>query len=158
MKRGAIAILKLVVVLIAVLTLTGLVWFPQTEGRAAHLELISIYLDPLIIYIYIGSIPFFAVLQQSLKLLKDIEANKVFSQVSVRAFRSIKYYALTLSVTIMGALLYIRFFAGGDDPAGPTALGIIAIFASFIVAAAANVCERLLQNVVDIKSENDLTV
>jgi hypothetical protein len=37
-------------------------------------------------------------------------------------------------------------------------LGIIATFASIVIATAAAVFERVLQNAVDIKSENDLTV
>src|SRR6266496_4252219 len=46
----------------------------------------------------------------------------------------------------------------GDDPAGPTALGIFTTFASIVIATAAALFQRLLQNAVDIKSENDLTV
>jgi hypothetical protein len=46
----------------------------------------------------------------------------------------------------------------GDDLAGPTALGILMAFASGVIATAAGVFQKLLQNAVDIKSENDLTV
>jgi DUF2975 family protein len=37
-------------------------------------------------------------------------------------------------------------------------LGIFTTFASIVIATAAAVFQRLLQNAVDIKSENDLTV
>ena len=36
--------------------------------------------------------------------------------------------------------------------------GILITFASIVVATAAAMFERILQNAVDIKSENDLTV
>ena len=45
-----------------------------------------------------------------------------------------------------------------DDRAGGVVMGIVIGFACLIVTAAAAVFERLLQNAVDIKSENDLTV
>ena len=49
-REGATLVLKLVIVLIGIATLTGMIRFPQTEGRAASFDLVSIYADPLIIY------------------------------------------------------------------------------------------------------------
>jgi hypothetical protein len=158
MKRSSTLFLKVVILLIAIGALAGLIWFPRTEGRAANLDLISIYKDPLIIYAYIASIPFFVALYQAFKLLGYIDGNKVFSQSSVNAVRNIKYCTITFSGFVVLGILYIRLFAKGDDPAGVTALGIFTTFASIVIATAAAVFQRLLQNAVDIKSENDLTV
>jgi hypothetical protein len=58
---------------------------------------------------------------------------------------------------VMG-ILYIRLFVKGDDSAGVTALGMFTIFASIVIATATAIFQRLLQNAVNIKSENDLTV
>ncbi len=70
-----------------------------------------------------------------------------------------------LSALIVIAAIYIRvsfaFHAQdvqGDDPAGFMAVSIVATFISIVIATAAAVFERTLQNAVDIKSENDLTV
>jgi len=158
MKKGSTLFLKFVICLIAIGALIWLIWFPQLEGRAANLDLISIYEDPLIIYAYIGSIPFFVALYQAFKLLGYVDNNKVFSQRAVKAVRNIKYCAITISGLIVLGILYIRLFVNGDDPAGPTALGMFTTFASIVIATAAAIFERLLQNAVDIKSENDLTV
>jgi hypothetical protein len=158
LKRGSTLFLRAVILLIAIGVLAALIRFPQTEGRAAHLDLISIYADPLIIYGYIASVPFFIALYQALKLLGYVDNNQVFSQSAVKAVRNTKYCAITISGFIVLGVLYIRLFANGDDPAGPTALGIITTFASIVIATGAAVFERLLQNAVDIKSENDLTV
>lgn len=158
MKRGSTLFLKIVVVLIAILTFAGLAWFPQTEGRAVNLNLISIYSDPFIIYIYIGSVPFFVGLYQAFKLLNLIDANKAFSRSAVKTLKNMKYAALSLVGFIVLALFYIRFFTTGDDPAGPTMMGLVAIFTSTVIATAAGVFQKLLQNAVEIKSENDLTV
>lgn len=158
MKRGSTFFLKIVLVLIAIGVFAGLIRFPLTEGRAAHLDLLSIYLDPFIIYIYLGSIPFFIGLYQAFKLLNLIDASKAFSQGAVNTLRNMKFASLSLIGFILFAEAYIRFFTHGDDPAGPTVLGIITTFAIAVIATAAAVFQKLFQNAVDIKSENDLTV
>ncbi len=158
MKRGSTLFLKVVLIFIGAVTLVGLIWLPQTEGRATNLDLISIYKDPLIIYTYIASIPFFVGLFQAFKLLNLIDANKAFTQDAVHTLKVMKFAALTLIGFIALAVLYIRFFVHGDDPAGPTALGIMISFTSIVIATAAAIFQRLLQNAVDMKSENDLTV
>ena len=158
LKPVSTLFLKLVISLIGIVTLAGLIWFPQTEGRAANLDLFSIYADPLIIYGFLASIPFFVALYHGFKLLSYVDQNQVFSEAAIKAVRNIKYCAITLSGFIVVGLLYIRLFAHGEDAAGPTALGMFTTFASIVIATAAAVFERLLQNAVDIKSENELTV
>lgn len=158
MKPSSTLFLKIVILLIAVGVLAGLIWFPQTEGRAVNLDLISIYSDPLIIYGYVASIPFFVGLYQAFKLLNFIEANKAFTQGAVNTLKNMKIASLSLIGFIVLAVLYIRFFAHGDDPAGPTMLGFCLSVAFGVTATAAAVFEKLFQNAVDLKSENDLTV
>lgn len=158
MKKGSTLFLKFVIGLIAIGAFIWLIWFPQLEGRAANLDLLSIYTDPLILYAYLGSIPFFVALYQAVTLLGYIDGNQVFSQPSVNAVRKIKYCAIAISGFIVLAILYIRLSVVDDDPAGVTALGIFTTFAAIVIATAAAVFQRLLQNAVDIKAENDLTV
>ncbi len=158
MKHSATVFLKCVIVLTAILALIGLLRFPQTEGRAAHLDLLSIYANPFILYIYIGSIPFFGGLYQAFKLLGLIEDNKAFSPRAIIALRNIKFASLSLIGFITLAELYIRFAAHGDDSAGPTMLGIIVCLVVGVIATVAAVFQKLFQNAVDLKSENDLTV
>jgi hypothetical protein len=146
MKRHITIFLRLVVLLIAIVALAGMIRFPQTEGRAANLDLISIYTDPFIIYIYIGSVPFFVGLYQAYKLLNYIDRNKAFSQGAVNTLKNIKFASFSLIGFIALALFYIRFFAHGDDPAGPTALGILVSFTVAVIAATAAVFQKRLQN------------
>lgn len=158
MKKGSTLFLKAVIVLIALGVVAGLAWFPQSEGRAANLNLVSIYTDPFILYTYIAATPFFVGLYQAIKLLNLIEANRAFSESAVTALRNMKRASLCLIGFIAVALVYIRVFAQGDDAAGPTMLGIIVSFAVAVIATAAAVFQKLFQNAVDLKSENDLTV
>ena len=84
----------------------------------------------------------------------------------MKALRTIKYCAITLSILIVIAAIYIRISyafgvpeaQGGDDPAGFIAMCIVTTFISIVIATAAAVFERTTQSAVDIKSENDLTV
>lgn len=158
MKQGTTLFLKIVLSLIAIGALAAMIRFPQTEGRAANLDLISIYSDPFIIYGYVASIPFFAALYQGFKLLGYVDNNKVFSQSAVNAVRNIKYCVLTIPVFIIVGLVFIVFFANGDDYAGPVGLGVVTTFTCVVIATAVAIFEKLLQNAVDMKSENDLTV
>jgi len=159
MKKSSTIFLQVVIVLIGIVALAIMIRFPLTEGRAANLDLFSIYADPFLVYGYLASIAFFVALYQAFKLLGYIGQNKVFSLNSVKALRTIKYCAIILSVLVAMAALYIRIFhAKDDDPAGFIAMCIVTTFISIVIATAAAVFERTLQNAVDIKSENDLTV
>lgn len=161
MKRSSTVFLQSVVVLVGLVALVIMIWLPLTEGRAKNLDLFSVYTDPFILYGYLASIAFFIALYQAFKLLGYIGENKVFSLGSVKALRNIKYCAIVLGISIVLAAIYIRISFNGntdDDPAGFMAVSIVITFISLVVAATAAVFERVLQNAVDIKSENDLTV
>lgn len=159
MKRISTLFLQAVVVLIGVVALAILIRVPLTEGRAVNLDLFSIYSDPFILYGYAASIAFFVGLYKAFRLLGYIGQNKVFSSSSVGALKSIKYCAIVLSIFIVGAGLYIKIaHHKDDDPAGFLAMCIVTTFASIVVATAAAIFEKILQNALDMKSENDLTI
>lgn len=159
MKRISTVFLQAVVVLISIVALAILIFVPLNEGRATNLDLFSIYSDPFILYGYAASIAFFVALYKAFRLLGYIGQNKVFSPASVMALKSIKYCAIILGVLIVIAGLYIRVFHHkDDDPAGFLAICMVTTFASVIVATAAAIFEKILQNAIDMKSENDLTI
>lgn len=159
MKRISTIFLQAVIVLIGIVALAILIWFPQAEGRAANLDLLSIYLDPFILYGYAASIAFFVALYKAFRLLGYIGQNKVFSPNAIKTLKGIKYCAIVLSILIVTAGLYIRIFHHkDDDPAGFLAICIMTTFVSIVVATAAAIFEKVLQNAVDMKSENDLTI
>ena len=159
MKKASIIFLQAVIVLIGIVALVILIRFPLTEGRATNLDLFSIYFDPFILYGYAASIAFFVALYNAFKLLRYIGQNKVFSSNSVGTLKSIKYCAIVLSILIVVAGLYIKLSHNkDDDPAGFLAICIVTTFASIVVATAAAIFEKILQNAIDMKSENDLTI
>jgi hypothetical protein len=116
------------------------------------------YYRPILIGMYVPAIPFFLALYEAFMLLGYIEKNKTFSDPSVRSLRNIKYSGIAISALYALGMPYIFRAADLDDAPGVALLGFVIIFASFVIATAAAVFERLLQSAIELKSENDLTV
>jgi hypothetical protein len=158
MKRGPSLFLRAVLVLIGIGALALLLWEPHLEGRNAHATPFEIYFkDPFLAYAYIASIPFFVGLYHAFKVLGYAGGNKEFSRSAVRSLRTIKYCAIAVVGFVAGGEVFI-LMNHSDDRAGGVFMGVLITFASVVVATAMAVLERTLQNAVDMKSENDLTV
>ena len=143
------------------MVITFMLWFPQVEGRNKNSDPISLYFnDPFLTYVYLGAVPFFFALYQAFNLLGYIEQNKTFSPGSVISLRNIKYCALVIIGFMAGAIVWVRIMSSvsGDDPAGFIAIGLAVILITTVVSVFAAVLQKLFQNAVDIKSENELTV
>jgi Protein of unknown function (DUF2975) len=158
MKRSSTIFLQVVIALIGIGALALMLWEPHTEGVNAHTTLFEMYFDPFIVLVYIGSIPFFVALYQAFKVLGYTRQNKIFSQAAVNALRTIKYCAIAIIGFVVAEESFIMLNHGSDDAAGGVFMGILITFGSIVIATAAAMFERILQNAVDIKSENDLTV
>ena len=161
MKKRSLVVptifLQAVIVLIAIGALALMLWEPHIEGRNAHATLFEIYFkDPFLAYAYLASIPFFAALYQAFTILRYIGQNKAFSQVTMKALRTIRFCAFAIIGFVAVGELFIML-GNSADRAGGVFLGILITFGSVVIASAAAMFERVLQNAVDIKSENDLT-
>jgi len=93
-------------------------------------------------------------LLQAFKILGYVRQNKTFSQSTAKALRTIKYSAMSLVAFIVGAEGFF-FIAqrGEEDIAGGVAIGLFLIFISVVVATAAAVSERILQDALDIAEQ-----
>ena len=158
MNRSSTIFLQIVIVLIGIGALALLLWEPQIEGVNAHATNFEIYFkDPFLALVYAGSIPFFIALYQAFKVLGYVGQNMVFSPAAVKALRIIKYCAIAIIGFVAVSVVFMIFGDRDDRPAG-VFMRILIIFPSIVIAAAAAIFEQILQNAVDIKSENDLTV
>ena len=150
--------LQAVIVLIGIGALVVMLWEPHIEGRNAHATLFEIYFkDPFLVYAYIASIPFFIALYQAFKVLEYVRQNKTFSQATVKALRTIKFCALAIIGFVAVSVIFIMFADRDDRPAG-VFMRILIAFPSIVIATAAAIFERILQNAVDTKCENNLSV
>jgi hypothetical protein len=158
MKRSSTIFLQVVIVLIGIGALVFLLWEPHLEGRNANATFFEVYFkDPFLAYGYVASIAFFVGLYQAFKVLGYTGQNKVFSEEAVKGLRTIKYCAIAIIGFVAGGEVFI-LLSSSDDRAGGVFMGILIFFASVVIATAAAMFERVVQNAVDLKSENDLTV
>lgn len=154
MKQGSTLFLRGAVVLIGLIVI-ALCVFALPKGISS--EQAGAY-RPILLGMYVPVVPFFFALYQAWKLLEYIDKNQAFSQASVKVLKLIKYSALAIGGLYAAGMPYIYYVADKDDAPGVIVIGLVIVFASFVVATAAAVFQKLFQNAVDIKSENDLTV
>lgn len=156
MKRETL-FLKIAVFLIGIPVLALCVWV------VPHVALNTVEHSPILtivalIGVYATAIAYFVALFTTIKLLSYIDQNIAFSELSVKALIQIKYCAILISSVYVVGMPLIYYAAEVDDAPGLILIGMVIIFASFVVAVFAAVLQKLLKNAIDIKSENDLTV
>jgi hypothetical protein len=156
MKQPTTLFLKLVVALIGIGVLAICVFALPIAIRS---ELSGDFdYAPILIGLYLPAIPFFIALYQAFNLLSYIDKNIAFSDSSVIALKNIKYCAVAIGLLFSVAMPYIFILGDRDDSPGFILLGLVIIFASFVIATFAAVLQMLIKNGIDIKSENELTV
>lgn len=156
MKRETL-FLKIAVFLIGIPVLALCVWVvPRVAlNTVEHSPILTIVA---LIGVYATAIAYFVALFTTIKLLSYIDQNIAFSELSVKALIKIKYCAIIISSVYVVGMPLIYYAAEVDDAPGLILIGMVIIFASFVVAVFAAVLQKILKNAIDIKSENDLTV
>lgn len=159
MKRETL-FLKLAVIVIALPIIAACIFaLPFIWKEAAESgEWIKASIQPILIGMYVATIPFFIALFQAFKLLGYIDRNEAFSYLAVKSLRIIKFCALVITLIYIGTLPFFYWFAERDDAPGFIIIGLVLVFASFVVAVFAELLQKLLKRAIDLKLENDLTV
>jgi hypothetical protein len=160
MKRGTTIFLKLAVILFGFPVLALCIFLvPEIGNYAVDLYPDMAYLKYLVLIdFYATAIPYYFALYQAFKLLGYIDQNKAFSDLSVKALKTIKYCAITISALYVAGMPLFFMMGDKDDAPGVVLIGLVLIFAPLVIATFAAVLQRVLQDAIDIKSENDLTV
>src|SRR3989344_6247146 len=141
MKKSSTIFLKLVISLIGITVLALCFLFTLAVIKAGG----GLFL-PILIIMCLTAIPFFFALYQALKLLRYIDKNIAFSELSLKALKNIKYCATTISALYVAGMPFIVSVADKDDAPGAVGFGLIFIFASIVVATFATVLQRLVHN------------
>lgn len=148
--------LRAIILLMGIGAVVLLLWEPRIEGRNANATEMEIYFkDPFLAYAYLASIPFFAALYQAFKILGYIGRNMAFSQGTLKALQAIKVCALAIICFAMLGELFI-LLGETDDRAGGVFIGVLITIGSVVVAAVATMFKRILQNAMDIQTQNDI--
>lgn len=164
MERSSTFFLKIALILIGLpilaLCIFGLpqiasIAFKELANGATTLPYMVI---GILVVMYASAVPFYIALYQAFLLLNYIDKNQAFSQISVNALRKIKNCAKTICVLYALVLPFVFIIAQWDDAPGLVLIGMVVVGASLVIAVFAAVLQRLLQEAIDIKTENDLTV
>ncbi|EOQ15267.1 DUF2975 domain-containing protein [Bacillus cereus group sp. MYBK249-1] len=159
LKRSSTTFLKVIIFLAGISVLALCIFLvPEMANFAANLYPNIAPMKYLVfIVMYGAAVPFYVALYQAFNLLQYIDENTAFSELSVKALKNIKRCAITISGLYVLSLPLFYFIAKKMDP--PIGLvGLIIVFASLVIAVFAAILQRLLQEAIHIKSENDLTV
>lgn len=154
MKKPALFFLQFFILLFGFVILTALIRLPLTEGRAVNLDLVQIYTDLFILYVYTASIPFFVAFFLAFQLLEYSRKSSLFSLAAVEAIKRIRYCIIVFSLfTFLAGIFILVFNDKEDDTAGFISLCIITILLSTLVAITASVFEKKVRKGIDLKSK-----
>ena len=149
--KAAVYIIGFVVLMLAVFYLPLL----ATETAIMYPEF-SYLKWPVLLGMYVTAIPFAYALYQALKLLKSIEQERVFTNNALQSLKEIIYCATWIIAFYIIGLIFLTV-QGAMHP-GIGLIALVIMFASFVIALFAAVLRELLKKMVEIKTENDLTV
>lgn len=114
---------------------------------------------PIMFVIAVSALIFCVAARQIWKLLNLVDKNKAFTKASVKAMKNVKYCGLIISALFATWMPLVFHAAQNEDAPGMILIfGAIFIGVPFVIAIFAGVAQRLFQNAIDIKKENDLTV
>ena len=153
LKIAIIGLGVMVLLLSAILLPNILLGWPAEYPQLPNLQY------PLALGVGLTIIPFLIALYQGLAILKYIDTNTAFSNKSVTALQNIKLSAVAISVLYIAMLPIVYNVAQVEDAPGMILIwSALFVGSPLVIALLTAVMQRLLQNVIDIKSENDLTV
>jgi hypothetical protein len=160
MRQGSTIFLRAAVFLMgiaAIMLCIGIL--PEiNQGWALEQPELAYLKYPIMAVLLSTTIPFFIALYQTLKLLQYVDKNKAFSELSIKALQRIKYCAFVFGGLYGLGMPLIYHIGDKEDAPGLIVIGMVMTFAPIVIAVFAAVLQKLLQNAIDIKSENDLTV
>lgn len=158
MERRTTLFLKLAIFLIGMIVFVLCIfWLPWVANDTTERFSEYAYLKlPVLIGLYVTVVPFTIALYQAFKLLNYMDNNQVFTGMSVKLLKDIKYCAITISfLYVIGSIFLII-----NDALHPgiAIIGITIIFTSVVIAVFSSLLQRLLLKALHIKVENELTV
>lgn len=153
--RLAIFAIGAIVLALCVFALPA-IW--QDVPKETHGEQVWFQVRAILIAFYVGAVPFYIALFQSLKLLGFIDKGKAFSNLSVHALKVIAWCGVAISTIFAASMPFFYLWAERADAPGLIPMGMILVCAAFTVTVFAAVMQRLLQQAIKMKLENELTV
>lgn len=139
----AVTFLQFVLMLVGGGSFVFLLWEPQGEGVNLGKTLFQIYFtDLFLVYVYVSSIPFFAVIYSGIKILTEIKNNSPYKDIFRRLAVTQKLLLLVIVCVFFGEII-IRL-SPSDDRAGGTFMGILVTLLAFCCIAGIELFRNIL--------------
>lgn len=160
MQKSSTTFLKTVIYLMGLIMIAlSVILIPQIIIDISDSSaMVKWVIYPIVIGVFLTTLPFYLALYQALKLLRLIDQNQTFSEEAVFTLKKIKQCALTITGIYILTMPFIYLFAEKDDAPGVIIIGMVPLLVSFVVAVFASLLQKLFKNALEIKTENDLTV
>ncbi|KUP06674.1 membrane protein [Bacillus coahuilensis m2-6] len=159
MRKGSTLFLRVVIFIIGAPILALCIWLPWLSQEVVEIHPEWANWQVLVLSgLYLTAIAYFTALYQALKLLSHIDQDLAFSHFAVKALRVIKLCAALIGLVYVLEFPFFYTWGEKDDAPGIILLGLVIVFASFVVSVFAAVLQKLLYEAIEIKTENDLTV
>lgn len=108
--------------------------------------------------LYVSALIFYYLVFQAFKILLLVDRNLAFSGKCLNAVRQIKLAACGIGITYLALMPEIYAMAQEEDAPGLILMGGTVILLPFIISTFVAVLQRLFQNAIELKQENDFTV
>lgn len=169
MFQKSTVFMRIIVVLLGLAILVpSIIFFPLITVSS---NLVAKYIAtpemPLLAYagrLFVGAfalalIAFVTAIVQTLKLLNYIDYKETFSVKSIKALNTIKICAIAISgLYLVGFMPMIYCLAKLDNAPGEIIVGAVFLLIPIAIAVFASMLMKLIQEAIEIKSENDLTI
>jgi hypothetical protein len=149
--KAAILIMGLIVAVLCIFLLPALAGDTAAENpEFAYLKW------PVLLGMYGAAIPFYLALYESWNLLRYIEGQTAFSNLSVQSLRRIRNCGIALGLIYAAGIIGVG--AAGALHPGVLLMGAAITFCSFVISVFAAVLKELLRSALTMKNENELTI
>lgn len=159
-QRSSTYFLRFVMVLLGAIVLALCIWaLPALwRGGSAEYPLVALSVQLIVLGLYATAVPYYLALGQGWRLLGLIDRGSAFSAQSVRALQIIKYCAALITVLYFAGVPLLYPLAESEDAPGLLLMGLGLACAPAAVAVCTAILQRLLQDALDLQSENNLTI
>lgn len=159
MGKARIFFLRATVVVVGlVILLISAFWLPSIAAYFARIGPEFAYLQyPVLIGIYLTTVPFFYALFLAMRILDSIDNTSPFTDEVLTYIIRIKAFAIAIALMYILGVLFLNTQGGALTP-GVGLLGIIIAFASIVIAVFAGVLQELFESALIYKKENELTI
>lgn len=107
---------------------------------------------------FISALLYYFTAWQAFVILRLVDKNQAFSGKTLKAIQHMKLSTFGMGISYLAFLPLVYRVADTEDAPGVMLIGLGIVLIPFVISVFVAILQALLQNAIDFKSENDLTV